>query len=105
LANSCAYKVDQVCGRIKWVGHRPAGEDEAGLELSVGLGEQDGLRRRYGAVKLGQPCQLPLIGGRAESKRHAPSGCNRHVGPASAAPTPMLYSSSATATANPATSA
>ena len=47
-------------------------ECERCSELSVDFGEQDGLRRRRGAVKLGQPCQRPLIGRRSESKRHAP---------------------------------
>jgi hypothetical protein len=46
------------------------------MELSVDLGEQDGLRRRLGAVERGQPCERSLIGGGAESKRHTPLSRN-----------------------------
>jgi hypothetical protein len=57
LASSCAQEVDQVGRRIKRVRDDGAAREcERRSELSVDLGEQDRLRRRLGAVKLGQPC-------------------------------------------------
>jgi hypothetical protein len=48
------------------------GERERCSELSVDFGEQDRLRRRRGAVDLGQAYDPLLIGGGRKSKRHAP---------------------------------
>ena len=52
------------------------GECERCSELSVDFGEQDGLRRGCGAVKLGQSCERRLIGRGPASKRHAAFGRN-----------------------------
>ncbi len=78
LASSCGQEVDQVGRRIERVRDDGAvGECERRSELSVNVGEQDRLRRRCGAVKLGQSCQRPLISQRPESKRDAPFSRNR----------------------------
>ena len=78
MASPCAQEVDQLGARIKRVRNYGAGcERERGSELPVDLDEQDRLRERCGAVKLGQPHERPLISLRPESKRHAPFGRNR----------------------------
>jgi hypothetical protein len=77
LASLCAEEVDRVGRRVKRVGDDGAvGEGERCSELSVDFDEQDGLRGRCGAVKLGQSCERPVITPGAESKRHAPFDLN-----------------------------
>jgi hypothetical protein len=48
------------------------GECERRSELSVDLGEEDGLRRRCRAVEPGQSHERPLISRGRESQRHPP---------------------------------
>lgn len=62
MASSCTEEIDQVGRRMKRVGDDGAvGECERCSELSVDLGEENGLRRRCGAVEPGKSRERRVI--------------------------------------------